>query len=85
MSPSPVLHVRARTLSFISICTVLAIMVLVWTSRQSAASTITVNSLSDVTNGSDGLCTLREAITAANSNAASGRVAGECAASGGSG
>ncbi|HEX3231606.1 MAG TPA: CSLREA domain-containing protein, partial [Pyrinomonadaceae bacterium] len=49
------------------------------------ASTITVNSTSDVANGTDGLCTLREAITAANSNAASGVTAGECAAgSGGS-
>src|SRR5438128_11903995 len=43
-------------------------------------NTITVNSLSDVANASDGLCTLREAITAANNNAASGVVAGECAA-----
>src|SRR4051794_28955456 len=45
-----------------------------------AGNTITVNSLSDVANASDGLCTLREAITAANSNAGSGSVAGECAA-----
>jgi CSLREA domain-containing protein len=45
-----------------------------------AASTITVNSTSDVANGTDGLCTLREAIIAANSNAASGALAGECVA-----
>jgi CSLREA domain-containing protein len=44
------------------------------------ASTITVNNTSDAANSSDGFCTLREAITAANSNAASGAVAGECAA-----
>src|SRR5207248_1479276 len=44
------------------------------------AATITVNSLSDVTNSSDGLCTLREAIAAANTNTASGAVAGECVA-----
>jgi len=50
-----------------------------------AAATITVNSLSDVANGSDGLCTLREAITAANNNAASGAAAGECAAGSSSG
>jgi CSLREA domain-containing protein len=49
------------------------------------AAIITVNSLSDVANGSDGLCTLREAITAANNNAASGGVSGECAAGSGSG
>ncbi|HYW72477.1 MAG TPA: CSLREA domain-containing protein [Pyrinomonadaceae bacterium] len=50
------------------------------------AATITVNSTSDVASGTDGLCTLREAITAANTNTASGAVAGECAAgsSGGS-
>jgi CSLREA domain-containing protein len=50
-----------------------------------AANTITVNSLSDAANGTDGLCTLREAITAANNNAASGAVAGECAAGSSSG
>jgi CSLREA domain-containing protein len=44
------------------------------------AATITVNSLSDVANASDGLCTLREAIQAAHANTASGAVAGECAA-----
>src|SRR5881394_1470688 len=43
-------------------------------------TTITVNSLLDVANSSDGLCTLREAIIAANTNAASGVAAGECAA-----
>ena len=46
----------------------------------SVINTITVNSLSDAANGNDGLCTLREAITAANTNTASGAVAGECAA-----
>src|SRR5262245_31440831 len=48
-------------------------------------NTITVNSTSDVSDGTDGLCTLREAITAANTNTASGLVAGECAAGSGSG
>jgi CSLREA domain-containing protein len=43
-------------------------------------NTITVNSLSDVANSSDGLCALREAINAANTNTASGAVAGECPA-----
>src|ERR1700686_1396515 len=50
-----------------------------------AANTITVNSTADVANGNDGLCTLREAITAANSNTASGITAGECAAGSSSG
>ena len=49
------------------------------------AATITVNSLSDVANASDGLCTLREAVTAANNNVASGAAVGECAAGGSSG
>jgi CSLREA domain-containing protein len=44
---------------------------------------ITVNSLSDGA-ANDGLCTLREAITSANTRAASGAAAGECAAGGAS-
>src|SRR5262245_50567294 len=43
------------------------------------ASTITVDSTAD-TAANDGQCTLREAITAANTNTASGATAGECAA-----
>ncbi len=42
-------------------------------------NTITVNSTADVV-ADDGQCTLREAITAANTNTASGATAGECAA-----
>jgi CSLREA domain-containing protein len=42
-------------------------------------NTITVNSLSDAANSADGLCTLREAITAANTDTASGLLPGECA------
>jgi CSLREA domain-containing protein len=45
-----------------------------------ASSPIYVNSLGDVKQSSDGLCTLREAIIAANSNKPSGRVDGECVA-----
>lgn len=47
-----------------------------------AASVITVNSLADVA-ANDGACTLREAITAANTDTASGAAAGECAAGSG--
>jgi CSLREA domain-containing protein len=43
------------------------------------ANTITVNSVADVV-ANDGQCTLREAIVAANTNAASGGAGGECAA-----
>jgi CSLREA domain-containing protein len=42
-------------------------------------NTITVNSVADVA-ANDGQCTLREAIIAANTNTASGGMAGECAA-----
>jgi CSLREA domain-containing protein len=48
-----------------------------------AAGSIMVNSTADVTNPLDGLCTLREAITAANTDKASGAGAGECAAGSG--
>ena len=47
------------------------------------AVTITVNSTLDAVSNSDGKCTLREAITAANSDTASGGTAGECAAGSG--
>lgn len=47
-----------------------------------AAATITVNSTSD-SSANDGVCTLREAITAANSDIASGLAAGECVAGSG--
>jgi CSLREA domain-containing protein len=45
-----------------------------------AGNTITVNSTLDVADGADGLCTLREAIVAANTDTASGVAAGECGA-----
>jgi CSLREA domain-containing protein len=47
-----------------------------------AATTITVNSIAD-DQDNDGECTLREAITAANSDTASGAAVGECAAGSG--
>ncbi|MGA7396779.1 MAG: CSLREA domain-containing protein, partial [Solirubrobacterales bacterium] len=43
------------------------------------AATITVNSIDDAA-ADDGACTLREAITAANDDTASGATAGECVA-----
>src|SRR5439155_13728002 len=47
---------------------------------QAAANLINVNAPIDVVDPTDGTCTLREAVTAANSNLASGGVAGECPA-----
>ena len=46
-----------------------------------AANTISVNGTGDVV-ANDGQCTLREAITAANTDTASGNASGECAVSG---
>ena len=48
--------------------------------RPALAATITVNTVSDGAPAADGFCTLREAIIAANSNAPSGGLPGECAA-----
>src|SRR5260221_1577176 len=47
--------------------------------RAGVAGTIHVTSAADTT-ANDGVCTLREAIIAANTNTASGGMAGECAA-----
>lgn len=44
------------------------------------SNAIVVNSTVDTVSPADGLCTLREAITAANNNIASGNVPGECVA-----
>jgi CSLREA domain-containing protein len=97
MPSSPTLRPRVRAVLFISICVALVVFVSLWISQDPAsaasdkgtltpaASTITVNSTADVANSSDGLCTLREAITAANNNTASGVTAGECVAGSSSG
>lgn len=59
--------------------TAIGVLVGVLLSAFASAATITVNSVSD-TAANDGACTLREAITASNTNTASGGAAGECAA-----
>src|SRR5215207_4339629 len=48
-----------------------------------ALAGIVVNSTSDIAPADDGMCTLREALTSANADAASGVLAGECAAGSG--
>ena len=55
------------------------LLVLAAIADTAAAATITVNSSLD-TAANDGVCTLREAISSANNNAASGGMANECAA-----
>lgn len=76
-------RMRVRALAFI--CAVSLAVVFGMVTAGAAGNTITVNSTSEATNGADGLCTLREAIIAANTNTASGAVAGECAAGSNSG
>lgn len=53
---------------------------LLLTGQATRAANLTVNTLADVVAAADGLCSLREAITASDVNVASGAVAGECAA-----
>lgn len=48
-----------------------------------ASATITVTTTQDVLNGNDGVCSLREAIIAANTDTASGPATGECPAGNG--
>ena len=53
------------------------------TIKSPAGTTIVVNSLDDIVTNTDNRCTLREAITAANNDTASGPTRGECAAGNG--
>ncbi len=71
---------RGRSVLYLPSILVLMFLSTSWQTAIAAGTTITVNSTADVENSSDGLCTLREAITAANSDTASGATAGECAA-----
>src|SRR5215203_4363678 len=58
-------------------------LVLAYSASPAQAAIITVNSLADDADGTDGECTLREAIIAANTDTASGAATGECAAGSG--
>ena len=83
--PFSVLRPRFRALLFTLICAISLVFALGATNRwlvttSAAGATITVNSTADAANNADGVCTLREAIPAANTNTASGVAAGECAA-----
>jgi CSLREA domain-containing protein len=61
---------------------VLAVMAVEMVERPAYAATITVNSTAD-TEANDGVCTLREAIKAANTDTASGASEGVCLAGSG--
>ena len=56
---------------------------LIMTASPAMAAKIKVNSTDDIINPTDGSCTLREAIIAANTDAASGSIEGECQAGNG--
>ena len=58
------------------------VLLALWAARGLAATFIVVNTTNDNV-ANDGLCTLREAITAANNDTASGAASGECAAGSG--
>ncbi|HYV10588.1 MAG TPA: choice-of-anchor Q domain-containing protein [Pyrinomonadaceae bacterium] len=72
---------RGRSVVYLALlCVVVLALATTTALAHPAGNTITVNSTSDVADGTDGLCTLREAITSANTGTASGATAGECAA-----
>ena len=76
-------NLRIHVVLYLTLAFILAFapVLLSWPNVAAAAgNTITVNSTADAADGNDGLCTLREAITAANANTASGATAGECVA-----
>lgn len=78
---SPFFSSRRGVLLILLLSLICAMVVSRWaTVEHAAGNNIVVNTLADVANNSDGQCSLREAITAANNNVASGAVAGECAA-----
>ena len=70
-------------LKILVLLSVLVVATLVWAPGAVQAATITVNTTTDVVNSTDGLCSLREAITAANTDTVSGATGGECTAGGG--
>ena len=81
MSLSPN-HRGRSVVCLASICVITIVLALATTTAKArpAGNTITVNSTLDVADSTDGLCTLREAIIAANTDTASGATVGECIA-----
>ncbi|MEO8586413.1 MAG: CSLREA domain-containing protein, partial [Acidobacteriota bacterium] len=71
--------IHAKRFHLLRLLCAAAFAAILLASTSARAATITVNSAADTT-ANDGVCTLREAITAANTDTASGAAAGECAA-----
>ena len=72
-----------RPLALLMLAAMAASVMMVVLASPAQAAIITVNSTADVADPADGECTLREAITAANTDTASGTATGECAAGSG--
>jgi CSLREA domain-containing protein len=79
MTRAPIMHPSLKMLAAVVAAFLLWGLLLAYAASPAQADTITVNSLSD-TAANEGKCTLREALTAANTNTVSGVTAGECAA-----
>jgi CSLREA domain-containing protein len=74
------LRVLARSPKFFFVVLLIATVWMVLATPVAHANSITVNSTLDLVDPTDGNCTLPEAIYAANTNTASGIIAGECPA-----
>ncbi|MGQ0600988.1 MAG: CSLREA domain-containing protein [Anaerolineales bacterium] len=76
---------KSRITLLAGLAALLPLLVLLLTTANpaNASATITVTTNQDVINGNDSLCSLREAVIAANTDAASGSAAGECMAGNG--
>jgi CSLREA domain-containing protein len=72
-----------RPLALLMLAAMAASVMMVVLASPAQAAIITVNSVADDADGTDGECTLREAIIAANIDIASGTATGECAAGSG--
>jgi len=73
------------TIYWLGMSLMIGVVILVFTlylTQSASAASITVNSYTDVV-ADDGQCALREAITAANMDTASGSMPGECPAGSG--
>ena len=80
---SPILLKRSFTIRWPLLLALAVALALLFSAAPVEAATIIVNTTSDVT-GDDGVCSLREAIVAANADTSSGALGGECAAGSGS-
>jgi CSLREA domain-containing protein len=72
-----------RNVALGTLLSVVAMLLVFGTTDTAEAANIVVDTFADIVDD-DGSCSLREAITSANTNTASGSTSGECAAGGSS-